>query len=155
MQSYPAPGYGCVSFLLFLTHIRFYNIQPAADLRVTSYCDNSIHLEAEKAFRTRDMDLIMTLEGLPSKLISRHVKSLHDDERDFNDRTRPDQLHVLADHRATATLNKLRAAGKTTAFYPLPACRGYLRDGNGGYTTSRNIHTLRSARPEYELRVCL
>jgi hypothetical protein len=35
MQSYRAEGYGRMSLLLFLTHyIRFYNIRPAADLRV-------------------------------------------------------------------------------------------------------------------------
>jgi hypothetical protein len=65
----------------------------------------------------------MTLndEGLPFKLISRHVERHQDDERDFDDLTRPERLNVLADHRATATLDKLRAAGKTTSFYPLLA----------------------------------
>jgi hypothetical protein len=50
MQSYQAEVYGRMSLLLFLTHyIRFYDIHPAADLRVNSYCDNSNLLEAEKA----------------------------------------------------------------------------------------------------------
>jgi hypothetical protein len=35
MQSYRAEGYGRVSILLFLT--RYYEIQPADDLLVTSY----------------------------------------------------------------------------------------------------------------------
>jgi hypothetical protein len=47
---------------------------------------------------------------------------------------------------------ELRAAGQTTEFYPLPACRGYLRDGTG-YITSREIRTLRTELTEYELRV--
>jgi hypothetical protein len=46
-----------MSLLLFLTHyIPFYNIKPAADLRVTSYCDKSSLLEAEERFHTRDVD---------------------------------------------------------------------------------------------------
>jgi hypothetical protein len=88
MQSYRAEGYGHMSLLLFLTHyIRFYNIAPAADLRVTSYCDNSSLLKAEDEFHTRDVDsaswylkpdhdVITTLsevrEGLPFQLISSH-----------------------------------------------------------------------------------
>jgi hypothetical protein len=117
MQSYRAIGYGRMSLLLFLTHyIRFYSIQPAANLRVTSYCNSSSPLRVEKAFHTKDEDssswyltpdhdVIMTLsevrEGLPFKLISRHVKSHQDENRVFAD------LNVLADHRATATLTKV------------------------------------------------
>jgi hypothetical protein len=63
----------------------------------------------------------------------------------------PEQLNVLADHRATAALDELREAGQTTEFYPLPACRGYLRDGTG-YIISREIRTLRTELPEYERR---
>jgi hypothetical protein len=96
MQSYRAEGYGRMSLLLFLKHyIRCYNIKPADELRVTSYCDNSSLLKAEEAFHTRDVDssswylktdhdVIMTLsevqEGLPFQLISQHVKS-HQDEK--------------------------------------------------------------------------
>jgi hypothetical protein len=57
MQSCRAEGYGRMSVLLFLTHyIRYYNIKPADGLRVTSYCDNSSLLKAEKIFHTRDVD---------------------------------------------------------------------------------------------------
>jgi hypothetical protein len=159
-----------MSLLLFLKHyIRYYNIKPADDLRVTSYCDNSSLLKAEEAFHTRDVDssslylkldhdVIMTFsevrKGLPFQLISRHVKSHQDEERAFADLTRPEQFIVLADHRATAALDKLRAAGKPTEFYPLPACRGYLRDATG-YITSREIPTLRTEIPEFELRAYL
>jgi hypothetical protein len=157
MQSYRAEGYGRMSLFRFLTHcIRFYNIQPAADLRVTFYCDNSSLLEAEEAFQTRDVDcsnwyfkpdhdVIMTLseerEGLPFTLISRHVMSHQDDERAFANPAGPEQLNVLADHRASAALNKLRAAGNTTAFYPLPACRVYLGDGNGISLVVKSAHS--------------
>jgi hypothetical protein len=129
MQSYQAEGYGRMSLLLFLAHfIRYYDIQPD-DLRVTSYCDNSSLLTTEEAFHTRDMDssswylkpdhdVIMTLSEIrtntPFKLAS---------QRDFDDLTRPEQLNVLADHRATAALKELCAAGQPTDFYPLPACR--------------------------------
>jgi hypothetical protein len=170
MQSYRAEGYGRMSLLLFLKHyIRFYNIKPADDLRVTSYCDSSSLLKAEEAFHTRDLDssswylkpdhdVIMTLsevrEGLPFRLISQHVKSHQDDERDFADLTRPEQLNVLADHRATAALDALRAARKSTEFHPLPVCRGYLRDASG-HITSREISTLRTELSEYELRAYL
>jgi hypothetical protein len=61
------------------------------------------------------MTLSELRKGLPFKLIARHVKSHQDVERDFVDLTRPEQLNVLADHRATAALDKLRAEGKTTA----------------------------------------
>ena len=141
MQSYRAEGYGRMSLLLFLTHyIRFYNIKPAADLRVTSYSDNASLLKAEEEFHTRDVDspswclkpdpdVIMTLsevrEGLLFQLISRHVNSHQDYEHDFADLTRPEQLNVLADHRATAALDVLRAAEQAKEFYPLTACQGY------------------------------
>jgi hypothetical protein len=104
MQFYRAEGYGRMSLLLFLAHyIRFYNIKPAAGLRVISYCDSSSLLKAEKAFHNKDVDstswylkpnhdVIMTLsevrKELPFKLISRHVKSHQDDQRDFEDLTR-------------------------------------------------------------------
>jgi hypothetical protein len=82
-------------------------------------------------------------EGLPFKLISRHVKSHQDEKRDLADLTRPEQLNVLADHRATAALDEVRAARKTPEFYPLPTCRGYLCDASGHSIT------------EYELRAYL
>jgi hypothetical protein len=37
----------------------------------------------------------------------------------------------LADHFATDALMDHRAAAESTEFYPLPACRVYLRDGTG------------------------
>jgi hypothetical protein len=147
MQSYRAEGYRRMSLLLFLTHyIRYYGIKTADDLRVTSYCDNSSLIKAEEEFHTRDVDssswylksdhdVIMTLnkgrKGLPFQLISRHVKSHQDDEREFDDLTRSEQLNVFADRRATAALDELRAADKNKELYPLPACRGYLRDASG------------------------
>jgi hypothetical protein len=84
--------------------------------------------------------------NLPFKLASQHVRSHQDDESDFDDLTRPEQLNVLADHRATAALKELCAAGQPTEFYPLPACRAYLRDATG-YITSREIRTLTSGVP--------
>jgi hypothetical protein len=170
MQSYRAEGYGRMSLLLFLTHfIRYYGIKTADDLCVTSYCDNSSLLKAEEEFHTRDVDssswyskpdhdVIMTLsevrKELPFQLISRHVKSHQDDEREFDDLSRPEQLNVLADHGATAALDELRAADETKELHPLPACRAYLRDATG-YITSREIRTLRTELPEYELRAYL
>jgi hypothetical protein len=157
-----------MSLLLFLAHyIRFYKIKPAVGLRVISYYDSSSLLKVEKAFHEKDVDssswyltpdhdVIMTLsevrKGLPFKLITQHVKSHPDKERHFDNLTRPEQLNVLADRCATAALDKLRAAGTTTAFYPLPVCRGYLRDRNGRYVTSREIRTLRNTLAENELR---
>jgi hypothetical protein len=147
MQSYRAEGYGRMSVLLFLTlYMRYYNINLVDGLRVMSYCNNSSLLKAEEYFHTRDVDssswylkpdhdVTMTLsevrEGLPLQLISRHVKSHQDDKCDFDDLTRPAQLNVLADRRATAALDELHAARKTPEFYPLLACRGYLCDASG------------------------
>jgi hypothetical protein len=70
-------------------------------------------------------------------------------EADFADLTRPEQLNVLADHGATAALDKLRAARKTTEFYPLLACRGYLRNASG-YITSRAHSEPNSASTNFE-----
>jgi hypothetical protein len=68
------------------------------------------------------MTLSEIREGLPFQLISRHVKSHQDDKRDFADLTRPAQLNVLADHRATAALDELHAARKTqSSNHYLPA----------------------------------
>jgi hypothetical protein len=39
----------------------------------------------------------------------------------------------------------------STEFYPLHACRGYLRDGTG-HVTSREQLTLRTELPVYEVR---
>jgi hypothetical protein len=68
------------------------------------------------------MTLSEVRKGLPFQFISRHIKSHKDDEREFDDLTRPEQLNVLADHGATAALDELPAAKKTTELYPLPAC---------------------------------
>jgi hypothetical protein len=84
-----------------------------------------------------DYNVIMTCsedwEALPFKLISRHVKVHQDDERDYVDLTRPEQLSALANHCGTAALIDLRAAGDIT---------------------SREKRTLRTELPEYE-RACL
>jgi hypothetical protein len=80
MQPYRAEGCGRMSLLLFLTHnIRYYNIKPADDQRVTSYCDRSSFLEAEETFHNRDVDpsswylkadhdVIMTLSAVKKQL---------------------------------------------------------------------------------------
>jgi hypothetical protein len=36
-------------------YIRYHGIQPADDLRVTSYCDNSSLLETEEEFHNREV----------------------------------------------------------------------------------------------------
>jgi hypothetical protein len=57
MQSSRVEGYSRMSLPLFLIHyLRYYDIQPADDLRVTSYCDNSNLVTAEEGFHTRDVD---------------------------------------------------------------------------------------------------
>jgi hypothetical protein len=100
------------------------------------------------------MTLSEVRKGLPFQLISRHVKSHQDDEREYDDLSRPEQLNVLADHGAIAALDELRAADETKELHPLPARRAYLRDATG-YITSREIRTLRTELPEYELRAYL
>ena len=100
------------------------------------------------------MTLSEIRQQLPFKLVLLHVRSHQDDEHDFSELTRPTQLNVSADHSATATLNDLRAAGQPTEFYPLPACRGYLRDATG-HLTSKEERTLRTKLPVYNLRVYL
>jgi hypothetical protein len=105
-----------------------------------------------------DHDVIMTLsevrEKLPFKLISVYVRGHQDDKRDYDDLTRPEQLNVLADHRASTALQDLCVAGQPTRFYPLPACRGYLRDTSGDIL-NREQRTLRTEFPGCELRAYL
>ena len=83
-----------------MTHyIRYYEIQPADDLRVTSYCDSDSLLKAEEEFHARDVDsafwyltsdhdVLMTiseiLRQLPFKLDSLLVRSHQDDQYDFS-----------------------------------------------------------------------
>jgi hypothetical protein len=51
-----------MSLLLFLTHfLYYYEIQPAIDLYVTSYCDNSSLLTTEEQFHTREVDRFVKL----------------------------------------------------------------------------------------------
>jgi hypothetical protein len=47
---------------------------------------------------------LSSVRNKPFELISRHVKS-HQDEREYDDLTRPEQLNVQADHRATEALS--------------------------------------------------
>jgi hypothetical protein len=91
------------------------------------------------------------LPRLSLQILSLHVRGHQDDKRDYDDLTRPEQLNILANHRATVKLQDPREAGQHTEFYPLPA---YLRNAIG-YITSREQRTLRSEFPEYELQAYL
>jgi hypothetical protein len=86
-----------------------------------------------------DHDVIMTLSALrtklPFQLASIHVRAHHDGHCEFNLLPRPAQLNVLADELASEVLADLRAADQPTEFYPLTACRVYLRDGTGHITS--------------------
>jgi hypothetical protein len=115
-------------------------------------------VDSTSCYLKPDHDVVMTLseirDKLPFSLIARHVKGPQDDEREYADLTRPEQLNVKADYLATAALDELREAGQPTEFYPLPACRGYLCDSTG-YITSKEKRTLRTELPEYKLRAHL
>jgi hypothetical protein len=115
-----------LSLILYILYIRYYDIQSADDLRVTSYCDNSSLLETQEEYHTRDVDssswylkpdhdVIMTFSDvkkkLPFELVSLHVRSHQDEKHDYADLTTSEQLNVPAGHRATAALNELRADG--------------------------------------------
>ena len=171
MSSYRSEGYGRLSLLLFLQHYLIYlEIQPHAELRITSYCDNESLLSTEEAFHTRevdspglyvkpDHDIIMQLSALraklPFNLASMHVRGHQDDKRDFEQLCRPAQLNVLADRLATEVLTDLREAGKPRTLYPQPACSAYLRD-NIGYITSKEKRSISTELAEYETEVvCL
>jgi hypothetical protein len=115
---------------LLLAHYTcyYYDIQPVDDLRVTSYCDSSSLFKAEEEFRDRDVDSsswylkldhdIRTLsevrDKLPFKLVSLHARIQSPRRQTCVYLTRPEQLDVLADHRAIAVLNDLLAAGQPT-----------------------------------------
>jgi hypothetical protein len=98
----------------------------------------------EKAFSwytNRGHDVISALRtNPPLRLALLHVGAHPDGNCEFDLLSRAAQLNVLADQPASEVLEDLRAAGKRTEFYPLPACRVYLRDG-AGYITSREKRT--------------
>jgi hypothetical protein len=86
------------------------------------------------------------------ELVSRHVKSHQDEEREYDDLTRPEQLNVQADHRATEALDELRADDTITEFQYLPA---ELPCDSTGISHYHEIRTLRTEFTEYELRAYL
>jgi hypothetical protein len=115
-------------------------------------------MDSSSWYLKSDHEAIITLRELrnklPSRLVSLHVRDHQDDEYDYDDLTRSEQLNVLADYRTTCSLKDLCVARQPTQFYPLPACRGYLRDATG-FITSREKRTLRTECPKYELWVYL
>jgi hypothetical protein len=157
---------GRLSLLSFLTHyILYLEIQTSDDLCITSYYDNHSLLKNEETFHTRDIDssswytnsdhdVIITLSALrtklPFRLASIHVRAHQNGHCEFNLLPRPAHLNVLADKLASEVLAGLRAAHQSTEFYPLPACRVYLRNVTG-HTTSREKRTLTNEFPEYEI----
>jgi hypothetical protein len=90
-------------------------------------------------------------EKLPVEIVLLHLRSHQDEKGDCADLTRPERLNVLTKHRATCCTQYLRTVGQTTEFYPLTACRDYLRDATE-YITSREQRTLGTELPECELR---
>jgi hypothetical protein len=133
------------------------NILVASDgghrMTTALYCEGVARDYPVQSYRAEGYGRMSVLLLLTHYIRYYNIKPA-DDKRDFADLTRPAQLNVLADHRATAALDELRAARKTPEFYPLPACRGYLCDASG-HITSREIRTLRTELPEYELRAYL
>jgi hypothetical protein len=119
-----------------LTHyIRYFDIQPPDKLCVTTYCDNSSLLTTEEEFHTRDVDsssgylkpdhdVIVTLRelrtNLPLRLASLHVRGYQDEECNFEDLPRPEQLNVLDDRIVTTALKDLCAFHKPTEFIRCP-----------------------------------
>jgi hypothetical protein len=102
----------------------------------------------------RHHDISALRTKLTFRLASLHVRAHQDGTIAFKLLPRPAQLNVLADALASEALEELRAAGQPTEFYPLPACRAYLRDGIG-HITSCEKRTLRNEFSEYELRAYL
>jgi hypothetical protein len=72
---------------------------------------------------------------LKFRLASLHVRAHQDGHCDLNLLPRPAQFNILADEVASEVLADLRVADQSTEFYPLPACRAYLRDGTGHITS--------------------
>jgi hypothetical protein len=100
----------------------------------------------------------MTLSALrtkpPFRLASLHVRAHQDGHCEFNLLPRLVQLNGLADELASEVLADLRAADQPTEFYPLIACRVYLRDGTGHITSCENP-ALTNEFPEYGIRAYL
>jgi hypothetical protein len=86
--------------------------------------------------------------GKAFQLISRYVKSHQDDERDYADLTRPEQLNVEATEPRLHSTHFVRL---NSEFYPLPACEPISADATGYITVE--IRTLRTELPEYELSI--
>jgi hypothetical protein len=91
---------------------------------------------------------------LPFRLASLHVCAHQVEHCEFNLLPLPAQLNVLADELASEVLADLRAADQPTEFYPLPACRVYLRDGTG-HITCYEKRTPTNEFPEYKIRAYL
>jgi hypothetical protein len=87
------------------------------------------------------MTLSTLRSKLPFRLASLHVRAHQDGHCEFNLLPRPVQLNVLADELASEVHADLRAADQPTKFYPLPACRVYLRDGTGYITSCENARS--------------
>jgi hypothetical protein len=86
------------------------------------------------------MQLSSVREGLPFELVSRHVKSHQDEEREYDDLTRPEQLNVQADHRATEhSMNFVQTIPSQSSILPAK-----LPCDSTGYLTSHEIRTLRT-----------
>jgi hypothetical protein len=99
------------------------------------------------------MKLSSVREGLPFELVSRHVKSHQDEEREYDDLTRPEQLNVQADHRATEhSMNFVQTIPSQSSIQYLPA-EATLRQHRVSH--SHEIRTLRTEFTEYELRAYL
>jgi hypothetical protein len=81
--------------------------------------------------------------------IWRHGKSNQDEKGDYADLIRPEQLNVLADHRATTALDTLRAVGQTTEVYPPTEATFVTPPGIS--PVAKYARTLRTELPEYEL----
>ena len=76
MQSYRAEAYGRMSLLLLFSHyLRNHDIQPADDLRVTSYSGNSSLLTVVEEFQARyrssaQLDKLLSTHYVPAGLSS-------------------------------------------------------------------------------------
>jgi hypothetical protein len=116
MQSYRAEGYGRMSPLLFFYSFHFLlrQFQSPSDRRSIPYSGYrfvKLVLEARSELRKKS----------PSRLVSLHVRGHQDDEYDYDDLTRPEQLNALADGQCHDWLPvgiRESQRGATTDIYP-------------------------------------
>jgi hypothetical protein len=169
LSSFRSEGYGRLSFLRFLYHIKKYCFGPTTREfpTIETHCDNEALVKQEKKFghltwtpttTTRnDYDLVRQLqeaaEQCPFKYNHHHIKGHQDDKKTYHKLSWPAKLNVKADHQATRMKNWLeKHHPKKPQIGPrLPLAIIQLRSGEH-LITAQEKKTLRWNWPQLQFK---